>query len=284
MTVGQLESLVSGSLERCAGRVERAASGIWSFALENGRRLPASALVREGWAELRVPLAEPIDRDLPWSLLQTNGTLSGIARFVRHDDRRMGLHAEVSIENSELASSRIAAAYRSLRSAEAIRMNEMGARTEEKPEEGDPASEPAWDRLAEECGWRLTRREDGQLGVELDAPGLMNQAFFELRRGDWLVSIELLRSAGLAPHSRRAIALFLLALTGRLRLARGAVRSDPESVRLEVALPSGPPATAPELDLALEALSLACRLGSREVRALGHEPLARTYLAHTTED
>ena len=112
----------------------------------------------------------------------------------------------------------------------------------------------------------------------------MNQAFLEPRGGERVLSLELVRSTGLSPHCRRAIALFLLGLTGRIRMVRGALtRHEPEAVRLEVVLPQ-PALTAGELDLALEALSAACRLGSREVRALAQEPLARIYLAHTTEE
>jgi len=286
MSAALLESLVSGSLERCAGRIEQRAGGVWSFALENGKRLPASAQIREGWAELRVPLTDRLDPDLPWSLLRANGTLRGPARFVRHDDRRVGLHAEVAVDNSELASVRIAGAYRSLRAAEAARQKEglgsEGLGSEGLGTEGLGTAEPfaPWDRLSEEFGWKVTTRDGGQMGIELDAPGLMNQAFLEERGGEPLVAIELLRGTALSIPSQRAIGRFLLGLTGRLRLARGAVRSDPEAIRLEVAVPFGPPASTQELDLALEALSLACRLSSREVRALGQEPLARAYLAH----
>jgi hypothetical protein len=91
-----------------------------------------------------------------------------------------------------------------------------------------------------------------------------------------------LRTGSLGQECRRAIARFALTLTSRLRLVRAALGTDEvEVLRFEVALPE---ASARRLDLALESLSLAARAGSREIRALSTEPIARTYLAHTTKE
>jgi len=292
MTPNRTEQVIGETLERWASKVKPAGPGRWSFDLVNGRRLPGLATWREDWLELRVPFPNRLTPELPWALLRENSALRGVARFVRHDERRIGLVGDVAIGGHELTASRIEAAGTSLLSAEAVGSGKASKSPGKAPPPfpPDPAADgdPGWERIGEEGGWRVNKRDDGRYAVELDAPGLMNQAFLERRGGrgeEPVISLDLLRAAGLSPVSRRAIALFLLGLTGRLRSVRGAVtREEPEVVRLEVALPVAPAATAPELDLALEALSLACRLGSREVKALGQEPLARIYLAHTMED
>ena len=286
MTPMQLEGLVATELERAAGGIRPVGRGRWSFDLVNGRRLPGQAAWQEGWLELRIPLpfSEPSDPTLPWTLLEENRGLDGVARFV-HRENRTVLQAEMAISDPALVSPRLAAACESLRLADAVRNGKPRRKAQEStaPIEAEP--EPAWEQLGAERGWWLTRRDDHRLGVELDAPGLMNQAFLEERDSEHVVAIELLRSAALPLRCRRAVAVFLLSLTGRLRLVRATVgRQEPEAVRLEVVLPSAPWVTAVELDLSLEALSLACRLGSREVRALGQEPPARIYLAQVTKE
>jgi hypothetical protein len=139
-------------------------------------------------------------------------------------------------------------------------------------------------RSAAERGWPLERRDAARFTVELDAPGLLSQAGVERQGPELSVSIEVLRGAALTENSRRAAALFLLTLTAMLRLVRGAAVETPDpAVRIEARLPAVP--TGTELDLALLALSLACRLCTRELRGLSDNLMARTYLDFmTTED
>ncbi|HLB54906.1 MAG TPA: hypothetical protein VJK71_07355, partial [Gemmatimonadales bacterium] len=97
MTGAALERVVAGALERSTERVRPDQPGRWSFDLVNGRRLQGLASWQEDWLELRVPLPEPIGPELPWSLLRENGALRGVARFVRHDESRIGLQGDVAI-------------------------------------------------------------------------------------------------------------------------------------------------------------------------------------------
>ncbi|MGQ0701891.1 MAG: hypothetical protein ACT4PM_02010 [Gemmatimonadales bacterium] len=290
------EAAIIHGLDHCAERVKPIGPCRWSFELVNGRRLPASASWEGEWLAIRAALRTGGDPDLPWTLLRENAALIGPARFAWPAAQGAAIHADVAVIEPEIATQRVAAACESVIAAAAVRAGKSPDRRAPSPERRVPSAEPpsrrateppvSWAALAEEHGWRLTRREEHRIGVELDAPGVVNQAFIEPRRAGPVVSIEVLRAGELPPRARRAIARFLLALTARTDLVRAGV-SDTEgepAVRLEAALPDEPPASGLELDLALHALSLACRLGMREVRALAHEPLAGTYLAHTIKE
>ena len=258
--------------------IETQRRNLWTFELGNGRRLPGVARLRDEWIELVLPLPDLVDAELPWRLLADNGRLRGPARFVRHDETRMGITADLPAARED-REPMITAALDSIQ--EAILVHH-----------GDPVPEPAaghgidpdWTALAAEHGWKVAPREDGRVGVELDAPGVMSQGFIEPAPAGPLVCLTLLRTATLEPVCRRAIAWFLLSLTSRLHLVRASIRpGESESLSLEVPLPAAA-VSARWLDLALEALSLAARSASREVRALSREPLARTYLAHTLKE
>lgn len=232
--------------------------------------------VRDGWIDLRVPLPPSRDPEFAWMLLGKNGSLTGPARFERYDADRMGIGAQVRDDGSE---TRIEAALDGIREAERV----LHGKPEGEQDITQPDGETDWPVLAAERGWALTRKEDGRIAAELDAVGVMNQGFLEARGERAVISLTVLRTAGLNDLTREAIARFVLGLTARLNLVRAGLSSgDSETLRFEVPLPDQ--ASAGDLDLALEALSFAARLGGRECRALMEESLARRYLASTVKE
>lgn len=232
--------------------------------------------VREGWIDLRVPLPPSQDPEFAWMLLGKNGSLRGPARFEQYDAGRMGIGVQVRDDSTD---ERLEAALDGIREAERA----LHGKSEWEPEVTQPGEEIDWPVLAAERGWALTRREDGRVAAELDATGVMNQGFLETRGDRAIVSLTVLRTAGLNHLTREAIARFVLGITARLNLVRAGLSSgDSETLRFEVPLSQA--VSAGELDLALEALSLAARLGGRECRALMDESLARRYLASTVKE
>jgi len=231
--------------------------------------------VREGWIDLRVPLPVSPDPQFAWLLLDKNGTLAGSARFERYDEARMGIGVQVREDSPE---ERIEAALGGIREAERT----LHGKPEGERGTGIPGGNTDWPSLAAECGWTLTRKDDGRIAAELDAIGVMNQGFLEARGERNILSLTVLRTASLSDVTREAIGRFALGLTARLNLVRAGLSGEPEALRFEVPLPCS--ASSTDLDLALEALSLAARLGGRECRALMDEPLARRYLASTVKE
>ncbi len=278
----ELERIIARTLEKGTDAVRSAGFNRWEFELRNGRRLGGHARWQEGWLHFLVPLPVAGDEEWPWTLVQRNGALRGLARYVRHPKLHSGIAAEVFLPAAASEES-ITGALAAIR--EAVRGPHEKPPSPATPETRGGDSDPDWPALAAEHGWTLVARDEGRLAVELDAPGVMNQGFLELRDERAILSLALLRTAGLPPESRRAIALFLLSLTARLHGTRAALAGDEAgTVRLEVVLPDRARASALELDLALEALSLGARLASREVRALATETLAGSYLAFTLKE
>jgi len=165
---------------------------------------------------------------------------------------------------------------------------ELDFTTELRP--GDGAGEhdlgPCADQLHERClqaGWPASRSRGGPLGVTLDVPNSSCVGRFEAVGGDAVrVRSEPCWRAADQPICRQAIDYLLLRASGVVRLAAAA--------RLPAApgLAAGPYAwqvrweslpEAVELNDALTALSLACRLTEHEVEALRDAALARQYLA-----
>jgi hypothetical protein len=93
------------------------------------------------------------------------------------------------------------------------------------------------------------------------------------------LSVELVRANAAAEMSRQALAVFLLTVSGALRMARGyAMAADgQESYGFQVCLPAAP--AAEEIDHALAALSIAYRMCAREADVLLNDAAARCYLA-----
>lgn len=288
-------SRVSTGLTRSVADVlDRRAAGIqpgsraahdWTFDLGNGKPLPVTASWEDRWLRLSTPIPGNAGAADPWRLLLLNGTLRGPARVVRRPVAGgIALEADLPLDDAELVSQRFKAACTAFQQAVPV-LDGKSASDSALPDAGrDEAADTALVQSAGERGWSVQLRDPGRFTVELDAPGLLSQAGVERQGPELSVTIEVLRSAALTEQSRRAAGLFLLTLTAMLRLVRGAaVEAPATAIRLEVRLSAAP--TEMELDLAFAALSLACRLCTRELKGLSDHLLASTYLDHmTTED
>jgi len=134
--------------------------------------------------------------------------------------------------------------------------------------------------LAAEAGWAFVQRASGRLAIDLGVPGQFHQAIVEPRNaGGCRARVELARLGDAADEARAAVAVLLLTVAHVVRFVRaGAEPLDgTTAVFVEVDIESA--ATATELHHGLSALSVACRIAGREVKALMDPDVARPYLA-----
>jgi len=129
-------------------------------------------------------------------------------------------------------------------------------------------------------GWPCTPRAYGRIAVQLEGRTWPMTAIVEQTSNELRVSVDLvtLEPAQFDDAILAAISLFLLRLSGSVRLARPVARTADEGVvfELEVVLP----ASAPESSLthAFAALSTAAGLSRAECRALIDPALAGLFL------
>lgn len=148
---------------------------------------------------------------------------------------------------------------------------------------------PSLSELCAEAGWTFSERSQDRIQVDLQ---VSDDAFYQAsleRRADGLrLSVD--PNRGDPPTdaiARLAVATLLLSITGSIRMVSAVSRTpdadanpDPDAepaLLLQVDLPATPSWVV--LAHGLSALSIACDLGSREVRALAEDSgLARSYL------
>src|SRR5262249_11169728 len=263
-------------------------SGRWKFGLDfGGGTLQATAQLDEDWLLLAAPLRDLRKEESPAQrveeLLRLNAGLLGGAKFTLDAGRPVArLAAEIPLgEDIDLASRILLACVGFERAAARFYRVEAEDQASSNPEDaaGVRPTDTSCDlaRLCREAGWAFTERAAG-VAVTLDVPHGFYQAL--LRGGAEGVSaaVELTAHETIPSPCRQALGVFLLGASGAFRFARAAVGDGGGlAARLEVVLDGSP--TATELAHALSALSVACRLCAREVRALEDEGVAREFLA-----
>ena len=131
--------------------------------------------------------------------------------------------------------------------------------------------------LLRESSWPCTERGPNDFSAELDAKSA-TPARIRMTEDGLDLRVELLGSNAAAEASRQALAVFLLTISGGLRMARAyAMEADGQkSFGFQVWLPATP--ASEEIDHALAALSIAHRICARETSVLLDEAAARCYL------
>jgi len=274
---------VEEALKAHACFVERVGEASWDFALPNARAAPGRAELQDGWLTLTVPYGSIADAARAWDLLCAGGQLGGLARFVLRD-RVAHVQAEIPLcEGSDVV----------LRCRQCLlRIHETLAaaqRDEDLSLPPDVVSDGQLinaGELLEEAGWAGFPRRPGLWAVELETGrGAYCQALLEPRAEGLRLWVELLRWTAPSRISAAALGAFLLTACGALRLVRAAGEDgEPVRARFEVCFETAP--TPAELDRALGALSVACRMCAREALALEDPAIAATYLlmqGHWTE-
>jgi hypothetical protein len=288
MTDTSLATTITAALAKCATSIDASARQRWAFTLSNGSELAASARVRDGWLALQAPLdaVSPPTPDRLWELLASNATLGGGVRFALGGRHGTSARAELPLDDEVDLGRRIIESCGGLKAA-----SDLLRGTPETPVQR-AAGELAPEALRELCrqsGWPVVERDPARFAVDLDVPDAFVQALVVPRADGSLSVVTPLLAEGQpaepAPICRQAVGLLLLRVCGVIRMARGAAErhEGTPQARFEVVFESAP--CAAELAHAFAALSIACRVASREAAVLwGSERIARAYVEQWEQD
>jgi len=289
---------IARALASRATAVGALAPGRWEVTLRNGARLDVRARFDAGWLLLDAPphAGAPPTTVVASTrqLLHWNATFGGGARVVLQADEQGPLvRADVPLDEAVGLGGRVVEALSGVEAAISAIAGAVGGMP------GDSTSVPAvatvdvpgggaadLGDLCRQTGWDVVERAAGGLAVDLDVPGAFHQASITTRADATVAAwVPVVDATGASPAPspdvcQRAVALLLLRVGGIVRMARPAAetRDGATEARFEVVFDSGP--CAAELAHALAALSLACRLASREAAVLQHdEVVARAYVS-----
>jgi hypothetical protein len=284
---------IAAALAKCAVAIDTVASERWAFTLSNGTEFDASARVDDGWLLLEAPLdveAEPAPSRV-WELLQWNATLGGGVRFaLGPDGGGSRARAELPLDEEVDLYRRVLETCAGLRTANHLLERDAGQATLDTHEDDDLAPGRVLE-LCRETGWPVIEREPGLLAVDLDVPGTFSQATVEPRANQGVAVVvpvlpgTVRYAESPAPVCRQAVGCLLLRVCGVVRMARAAaeMRDGTPHARFEVVFESQP--CAAELTHAFAALSVACRLASREAAVLwSDEKIARAYVGQWNQE
>ncbi len=281
---------VLSALSEAAGGIQKEGPGRWSFLAGADRSIKVTARVDPGWVLMDTSLTacewsrwyQP--RQL-WALLQANAGLCGGAKFaVAGNPRAVRVRAEIPVEEGIDPKDRIRNACRGLDEAlECVRGTKAG-QSVARADHSDPAdpgpSEADLQAMCTEAGWSFSERTDGVVAVPLEVEDGYYQATVRGNRsGSLSVWAEIASQDSWPKESWKALGAFLLQACGNLKTVRAAIRhpdSDAATAGFEVVL--DPPAGSAELGRAFSALSVACNLTRKEVRALREEAVGKDYL------
>jgi hypothetical protein len=275
----EMDERIYASLAQSVPCCRRARRNRWEFGLAGADGVAGSAAMEDGWLLLRFPLHAEWDGVDDWSLLIRNAALEGLCKFVRDPFRfRRELHADLPLDSEEALELLPGRMRKTLEGFQSL----LGrSRRRPKAVAADSTSAPAGRfslaGLLQETGWPFIERSTVQFAVDLEVPGRFVQALVEDHGGGGVtVRVEAAKYDSLAPSQRSALAFFLLAAGGMVRMARSSLLESGASVvaRLEVSL-SAPGPT--DLDHALSAVSVASDLCVREAGCLGREQVAEIY-------
>ncbi len=277
-------SEIDSCLREWSEAVNRPADALWEFTLQNGSALPVRARLIEDWLQLDAELGSATDPTHIWSALEWNGRLDGAAKFALGlSGRFMRLRAEIPLDGEAAVAADLAAALAGFERAASLENGSAGeepvpphaAALPSQPEASLPLRE-----LLADAGWQSAERPGGSLIVDLESGGDFRQALVEAGPdGSWRASVELARWESHVPASRDALAVLLLTASGAVRMARPSAgeTGDGIATRFEIRLASH--ASPALVGRGLAALSVACRLCSREAAILSNERIAGRYLA-----
>lgn len=277
---------IGAALQEVGGRASRTGRSRWDLVFRNGRLHTVTVRYGKPWLSLDAPLAEGTEEGFaPWALLGRQAALPRGARYALRSGPAAHLVAESPVVTEDRMEPRIHELCRAAQ-LEAERRHGVTADAPERRETPATVSEEdiaSFTLLCEETGWACVRRGDaGSLAVPLDGLAPNMAATLESDAADGLRLWAPLRAAPEAPDdetSRRALAVLLLTVSGRTRLARPEIREAEGGADVGFTAPLWTPLNVEEVAYALGAIQNACRLCFREGGALTDARIAERYLA-----
>jgi hypothetical protein len=290
-TRAALSAQIALALSKLAQHVEPRGPHAWEFPRRDGTPRTGTARLCGDWLVLDAPYAVPAASDRPvraWDLLCGNGRLPIGVKYALDERNGLRIRAEWPVAD-EFDADEVAALVRRFLAAHASLERGMRRQGQKRAVHSfnrtSAAPAPNAADLGELCtaaGWRYVERAGGRLAIDLQCGSNFCEALLGPDGAGLRCAVELPVANTLGPTSRHALACLLLALGGAVRMVRAAADdSNASQPRLEVWLPGC--ATDAQLGHALAALSVACRWGAREVRALQDEQIARAFRAARTD-
>ncbi len=277
--VNREAEIVERVLNQWCGGAKAVGPWRWQFAVRNGTRLPVAARYADGFLRLetkrgmKAAPALALRRAIRW-----NSALAGGVKIAADESaRQLRLCADILVLDETQLARRLEWSLDGFH--ECARLLDAGGSEDAgtmSREEGLPL--PVTQDLLENTSWPLTRLESGDYSVALEADGA-HPARLRADRCHALVDVDLVHTEVDAWQANQALASYLLAATGSLRMVRACcVDAEVRSTfSLAVFLPTA--ALPEELDHALASLSAAHRICAREANALLDESVAGRYLA-----
>jgi hypothetical protein len=249
----------------------------WVSNLGDASRLSIEARLKPEWLEVEGLLPPAVALIEPgFGIFAVNSAVTpGLRLCAGEHDRRLRLRADVPVLDDTAIARRIGQLCAGLAAVDSW-LASGAAGGPSSPSIETEAADFDLQQLCREAGWPFTVRDGDTVAVELEVPGVYRQAVLERRGSGVAVSAPVLAEAPTSANCSRAVAGFLLRITGALRMA--AAVSDGDGVAFAIRF-AAPPAAA-ELAHAFAALSVAWRCGAREAAVLARdEGIARRYLA-----
>jgi hypothetical protein len=242
-----------------------------------------SVLIEEPWLTLSTPLAGghvhgPAMARCAVEMLQRNGVAASLAKLVIPPQHARAQAVAESAMDRRDADDAITDWVRQAVDDLALI---TAASVTDHPIARPPQPPPNLEELCTSAGWNFHRRGAGRIAIALDVPGSSANAVLACgSENDIQAIVEWPGWSAATEKSRQAAALLLLKVGGVVRLVRPAIALAGEREMLQLQAPLGPAPGAGELDHALAALSIACRMCQREAALLlSDESIARRYLS-----
>lgn len=296
------EVAIRDVLNQCSRSVEEVRNRHWEFQLSDEPAFSIIARMADNWVRFEALLGSdpfasysvlelleeqgngqmrmPIGPGALWQLLQFNTEIPGGGKFVvGYHAPLVRLCAEIPLVEGIELTQRVRAACEGFRTAwPQVHGCFEPAQRKVGPESS--GSEMDLAHVCRETGWPFVERSGGGLVFDLETPDGFYQASIGERRGQVRVKVEIAVCESPPDPCRQALALLLLATSGIVCMVRAAAKetdSRSETIGFEVVFDHFP--CAAELNQALGALSMACRISGREAVLLQQdEKVAREYL------
>jgi len=269
---------------------EKAGNNRWKFSLNHGCLLNGTINNEDGWFLLDAGLPTgSFDRfsliDKLTDLLLLNMGLPDNVKWILTPGGIPRLRAEIPVRKNIRDESRFLEIIEGLQSGWKQYREGFNAKSESlSSDKQESVSGDVRDYLKQACvekGWHVSERTGGEIYVNLDVPGVFQQASFSASGGQIYINATFGEWGDCGVTSLKALSSILLVVGGFVRRVRpSAFRNeecDSHIPLLQVALYESPPAE--EISGALSALWVACNLCARELPLMRNEVTAGEYIA-----
>jgi hypothetical protein len=287
------EVSITDCLEQCAKKVRTINGAGWEFKLPGKVPLWITARLKGEWLRFCAPMSaespgRPAPEVLERMLAQNAGLPGGVKFTLAGDPPSPYASAEILLDEERFdlgtqiaqAGDGVRQAWRQFSGEECSSESHADDALAPRDEEEPAASALDIVALCKEAGWPLAERAGNQVVVELDVPGCFCQALVQPNRRKGLhLAVDLASVASSGVVCRHALSVMLLHACHSLRMTRAVMRDLGSTTTYGWQVWLDRMTSAWELENALAALSVACRISAREVSMFqDDEPLARRYL------